>query len=105
MLKDKVFGRRILFVGEDSRLQFELLGNFECIGSRDQVGGEAASQEIARRAGNEKEQSQHRAARFLAHKLGDPEQAGLRPADSRGRLSPHNQHLHRVNISTFNIST
>jgi hypothetical protein len=35
MLKDKVFGRRELLVGEDTGLQFELLRNFEGVGSGD----------------------------------------------------------------------
>ena len=42
-------GRTEIFVGDDAGPEPEHLRRFEGIGSRDQIGGEAARQEIARR--------------------------------------------------------
>ena len=38
-LQYQIFGGDIVFVGEDSGLEDELLGGFECVGRGDQVGG------------------------------------------------------------------
>ena len=53
MLKDEVFGRSVVFVGDDSGLQDEVLRSLEGVGGGDQIGGEAAGEEVARRAGSE----------------------------------------------------
>ncbi len=55
MLQHQGFGRAVIFVGDDSGLQDKLLVSFEIVGGNDQVGGETASEEIARRTGAEGE--------------------------------------------------
>jgi hypothetical protein len=81
LLKNKIFGRDIVFVGNDSRVKRELLWRFEGVGNRDQIGGETARQEIARRTGGEKEQADQREDKFLPHELGDTRTSRAAPFD------------------------
>ena len=70
LLKDKIFGRDIVFVGDDSGLQRELLRRLERVGGGDQVGGETAGEEVARRAGGERRTGRSRDEnRFLPHEF------------------------------------
>ena len=41
LLKDEIFGRGVVFVGDDSGLKGELLRGAEGIGGGDEIGGEA----------------------------------------------------------------
>ena len=58
MLQDEVFGRDVVFVGNDSCLDRELLWRLERGGSGDEVSGETTRQKVARRAGYEKEHAE-----------------------------------------------
>ena len=53
LLQHQIFGRDVVFVGDDASLQRELLRSLEGIGGRDEIGGEAACEEVARRTGGE----------------------------------------------------
>ena len=81
LLKNQIFGRDVVFVGNDSRVEGKLLRRFEGVGSGDQVGRETARQEVARRTGGEKEQADQRENRFLRHELGDTRTSRAAPFD------------------------
>ena len=49
LLKHEIVGRNKIFVGNDSRLQGKLAGRLECVGGGDEIGGETAREEVARR--------------------------------------------------------
>ncbi len=53
LLENNIFRRHVVFVGNGSGLQGELLWSLKLWGSGDQVGRETAGQEVARGAGGE----------------------------------------------------
>ena len=57
LLKNQIFGGDVVLVGDDSGLQGELLRSFEGVGGGDEVGGEAAGEEVARRTGGEEKET------------------------------------------------
>ena len=57
VLKNQIFGRRIVLVGNDSGFEKEWLRRFEFAGSQDEIGGQTAREDVARRAACEKQQA------------------------------------------------
>jgi hypothetical protein len=58
MLEDYVFGRRVILIRQYSGLQDVLLRSLEVVGGRDEIGGEAAGEEITRGTGGKQENYQ-----------------------------------------------
>ena len=58
VLQDQVFGSQIVFVGDYSSLQSELLRGFERVGSGNQIGCEPAGEDIARRTRDQKRRAE-----------------------------------------------
>jgi hypothetical protein len=94
LLEDQVFGRDVIFIADHTHLQGKLLRGLERRGGGDEVVCETASQQVARRTGGEKEETDYRENEFFLHSLSDVLTAArLCPADSRTRLSHISQNL------------
>ena len=70
LLKNEVFGGDVVLIGDDSGLQGELLRSLEGVGGGDEIGGEAASEEFARRTGGEEKETDCRENEFRPHEPG-----------------------------------
>ena len=70
VLKNEIFGRGIVLVGDDSRLQNEWLRRFEFAGSQDEIGSQTAREDVARRAACEKQQAGKHEDWFVPHHFG-----------------------------------
>ena len=67
MLEDESFGGDVALVGDDADLQCELLLRAEGVGGGDEVGGESAGEEVARRTADETEKKDESESQFIAH--------------------------------------
>jgi hypothetical protein len=68
MLEQEIVRREVVCVGKNAGAKLEQLYRAERAGARDQVGGEAAGEEIAGRAGGEKQKGgEHEGDGWVAH--------------------------------------
>ena len=79
-LENKILGGKKILIGDDAGAKNVLLLRVEGLRGSDEIGGETAGEEIAGRAGRQNEDGEDQ---------NSANQAGLRPADSRGRRSAH----------------